>query len=227
MKGEEKEDWITPPPSPSPPLDSFLALFLRMLLFLHPLTPLWLQVYYSSFGFLSLPLRPTLAAHFPPRAPSLWSVQKLSRLVGLSSHRQLEAVLWATFAAFAHPPGVRISIPPLFPTTYIHTETEGMLVGSEWRVEGGVMALSFTSQCNYASFVVGRVGWGERVVCCFVLHWTKKLLYFFFLSMYNCTPCIFFFSKQFPLPLRLYSRHLSFHRNVEVVTLPVRSGISA
>lgn len=64
-------------------------------------------------------------------------------------------------------------------------------------------------------------------MCCFVLHWTKKLLYFFFLSMYNCTPCIFFFSKPFPLPLPLCSRHPSFHRNGGVMTLPVRSGISA
>lgn len=68
MKGRERR--LDHPPSPL--LDSSLALFLRMLLFLllHPHTPLSLQkVYYSRFRSLSLPLRPALAAHFPLSHP--------------------------------------------------------------------------------------------------------------------------------------------------------------
>lgn len=83
-----------------------------------------------------------------------------------------------------------------------------------------------------ASVIILLSRWGEedggRGESCAALYCTgPRSSCTFFLSMYNCTPCIFFFSKPFPLPLPLCSRHPSFHRNAGVMTLPVRSGISA
>lgn len=66
MKGRERR--LDHPPSPL--LDSSLALFLRMLLFLllHPYTPLSLQkVYYSSLVFF-LSLSAQLLLHTSPSA---------------------------------------------------------------------------------------------------------------------------------------------------------------